>query len=97
MHQVAEILAAERVVAEILDDGASIGVGMRLPDLVFRKSWISLEQEGLDLISPEQVYDFLVRQNGVRKRGSTAHQQDEHNCQCANVQQILTLSHGTSR
>jgi hypothetical protein len=53
MHQVAEIPAAERVVAEILDDCASIGVGMRLPDLVFRKSRRSLEQEGPDLIGPE--------------------------------------------
>src|SRR5690242_971464 len=97
MHQVTEILAAEGVVAEILDDGPSIGIGMCLPDLVFRKSRISLEQEGLDLISPEQVYDFLVRQNGVRGRGSTAHQQDDHNCQCATVQEILTVSHGTSR
>jgi len=34
MHQIAEFTAAERIVAKILDDGASVGVGMRLPDLV---------------------------------------------------------------
>ena len=70
---------------------------MRLPDLVFRESRISLEQEGLDLISPEQVCDFLVRQNGVRKRGSTAYQQDDDNGQRADVQEKPTVSHGTSR
>jgi hypothetical protein len=36
VRQIAEFPAAEWVVAEILDDGASIGVGMRLLELVFR-------------------------------------------------------------
>jgi len=86
MHQAAEFRAAEGVIAEILDDGASIGVGMRLLDLVLRQSWISLEEEGLDLIGPEQVYNFLVGQNGVRKRGSVAHQQDDNDCQRTDVE-----------
>ena len=42
MHQVAEFLTAERVVAEVLYDGASVGVGMSFPKLVFRKSRKSL-------------------------------------------------------
>jgi hypothetical protein len=46
--QVAEFPAAERIVAQILYDGASIGVGIRLPDLASRQARISLEQEGLD-------------------------------------------------
>ena len=49
VHQVAEFPAAERVVAEVLDDGAAIGVGMRFLDLVFRESGISLQQERADL------------------------------------------------
>jgi len=52
MHQVAELSIAERVVPEILDDSASIGVGMRLLDLSFRQSRISFEQKGADLIGP---------------------------------------------
>jgi len=43
---------------------------MGLPDLVFRQSRISLEKEGLDLIGPEQVYDFLMRQNGICGRAA---------------------------
>ena len=34
MHQVAEFSVAEWVVTEILDDGASVRVGVGLPDLI---------------------------------------------------------------
>jgi hypothetical protein len=34
VHQIAEFPTAERVIAEILDDGAAIRVGMSFPDLV---------------------------------------------------------------
>ena len=82
MHQVAEFFAAEGVVAEVLDDGAAVGIGVRLPDLVIRKSGISLEQEGSDLIGPEQVHDFLVGQNRVCRRTAAAHEHDEKKCHC---------------
>src|SRR6202166_5479897 len=49
MHQIAEFCTAEGVVAEILDDRASISVGMRVGDLLFAQPWISLKQEGPDL------------------------------------------------
>ena len=78
MHQVAEFRAAERIVAEVLDDGAAIGVGMRFFDLVFRQSRISLEQKRADLVGPEQVHDLLVRQNGVCGQTAATH---EHNQQ----------------
>src|SRR5581483_5935066 len=97
MHQVAEFPAAERVVAKILDNGATVRVGMRLPDLVFRQSRISLEQEGLDLIGPEQVYDLLVRQNGVCERGSTAHQQNDNDCQRTDIQDAPLVRDGAWR
>jgi hypothetical protein len=38
---------------------------MGLSDLVFRQPRISLEEEGSNLISPEQVYDFFVRQKNA--------------------------------
>ena len=43
MNEVAEFSAAEWVIAEILDDRASVGIGVSLFELVFRKSRISLE------------------------------------------------------
>ena len=97
MHQVAEFPAAERVVAEILDDGASVGVGMGLPDLVFRQSRISLEQQGSDLIGPEQVHDFLVRQNGVCGRTAAAHEHDEKKCHRADRKQAPPFGYGAWR
>ena len=52
MHQVAEFLTAKWVVAEILNDGAAIGISVRLFELVFRQPWISLAQQWSDLVSP---------------------------------------------
>jgi hypothetical protein len=65
VHEVAEFLTAERIIAEILDDRPSIGISVGLFELIFRQSGKPLEQKGLDLIGPEQVDDFLVRKNGV--------------------------------
>src|ERR1035437_579963 len=45
VHKIAELPAAERVVAEILDNGASVRVGVGILNLVFRQSRIALEQE----------------------------------------------------
>ena len=71
------------VVAQVLYDGAAVRIGMRLRNLVFRQRGKSLEQQRPDLVFPEQVYDFLVRQNGIRKRAAAAHQQDSEN-ECNN-------------
>jgi len=54
VHQVAEFLTAERIIAEILDDRASIGKGVGLFELIFRQSGKPLEQKGPDLIGPER-------------------------------------------
>jgi hypothetical protein len=80
MHQVAELLVTERVITQVLDDGASVGVGMRFFDLIFRETGISLEQQGADLVGPEQVYDFLVGQNRVSERRAAANHRDEKKC-----------------
>jgi hypothetical protein len=53
MHEVAELPAAERVIAEILDDGTTVGVGMRFPDLIGGQCWKPLEQEGLNITCPD--------------------------------------------
>src|ERR1700686_5391555 len=44
VHQITEFSTAEGVVAEILDDRSSVGVGMRLADLFFGQPRIPLEE-----------------------------------------------------
>ena len=90
VHEVAEFPITERVVTEILNDGASIGVSMRLPDLIVRESRKSLEQKWLDFAAPEQVNDFFVRENGVRRRSTATDEHDEKKSQRANSKQAPT-------
>jgi len=52
-------------VAEVLGDGATIGVTVRLLDLLFPECWKSLEQKCAQLIGPHEVHDFLVREHGI--------------------------------
>ena len=80
MHQVAEFSAAEWVVAEILDDRAAVSIGVRLFDLVFRESGNRLSRRGRISIGPEQVDDFLVRQNGICGQAAVAHEHDKQKC-----------------
>src|ERR1700730_3614281 len=49
VHQVAKFHATKRVVAEILDDSASIGVAVRYLELVFRERRKSLEKKRAEL------------------------------------------------
>ena len=97
MHQVAEFSVAERIVAEILDDGASVCVGMGIPDLLFRQSRISLEQQGPNRIGPEQVNNFFVGQDGVRGRAVAAHEHNEKDCHYTDRKQAPTFGHGAWR
>jgi hypothetical protein len=81
------LFVAERVITQVLDDGASVGIGMCFFDLIVRETGISLEQQGADLIGPKEVYDFLVGQNRVSERSAAAHHHDEKNCHYALSQQ----------
>src|SRR5205085_6264724 len=83
MHQVAEIPAAERIVAEVLNDSTTVSVGVCLFDLAVSKSRISLEQQRADLVSPRQIYDLLVGQDRICGRTSAANQDGERNRQRA--------------
>src|SRR5208337_2112220 len=94
MRQIAELLAAEWVVAEVLDDGAAVGIGMRLRNLVFRQRRKSLEQQRPDLIFPEQVDNFFMRQDGICKQAQAAHQQDREDCQPPDPQEAPTTGDG---
>src|SRR5260221_348109 len=97
MHQVAEIPATERVVTEILDDSAAIGVGMGFFDLIFRKAWITLEQKRADLVSPLQVHDLFMGQDGIGGRTTATHEHNEQKRRPMNTEQARPLGYGTWR
>ena len=67
MNEIAEVFAAEWVVAQVLDDRASVGVCMRLFDLVFGEIRKAMQQERTDLGCPYQIDDFLMSENRVGK------------------------------
>jgi len=46
-------------------------------DLIVGEAGKSLEQQGTNLVGPEQVYDLLVGQNRVGKRTPAAHCDDK--------------------
>jgi hypothetical protein len=50
---------------------------MCLSDLLFGQSRITTEEERPNLIAPDQVYDFLVRENGIGGRTAIAHQNNK--------------------
>src|ERR1035437_11092550 len=86
MGEIAEFLAAEWVVAEILDHSAAVSIGVRLFKLIIRQSRESFEQQRPDLIFPEQVHNLLMRQDGVCKRSEAADRHNSENCQETNTQ-----------
>jgi hypothetical protein len=94
VDQAAEFGAAERVVAEILNDGASVGVGIRILDLIFGQAGNPLQQEGTDVVSPEEVYNFLVGQNRICGQGIAAHEDNQSKCPYAFGKQATGIDDG---
>src|SRR4029077_9451607 len=39
--------------------------------------WKAFEEERSDIVGPEQIHDFFMRQNGVCGRATTAHQNSQ--------------------
>ena len=80
MHEVAEELAVERIIAHILDDGAPIGVRMGLAQLLFGSLGKPHEQQRLDSVRPVTIDDLLVTENGIgggRQRRDLKHRQQK--------------------
>jgi hypothetical protein len=63
VHQIAKLLAAEWVITEVLNDGAAVRVRVRLPNLIVCKTGITRQQKRPDLVDPEEIDDFFVRQD----------------------------------
>src|SRR5208282_2782253 len=83
VHQIAELHAAKGVVAQILDDRASIGIGMRFRKLCFGQAREACEQERLELVRPQQVHDLLVGENGIGEGVAAGDQYGEKQSQQA--------------
>ena len=60
MGEVAKEFVAERVVAEVLDEAAAVGVGMGFDKFVLGGVGITLEEEGFDFVLPQDVNDLFV-------------------------------------
>ena len=77
VHQIAEFHAAKRIVAEVLDHGATVGVTVRFGKLFFRQIRKSLQKKRPKLIGPSEVDNFFVGEDGVSER-SAGTQQRSH-------------------
>ena len=63
--EIAEKVAAMRVVAEILNDGSAISVGVSLFEIFASGSGKALKQHWADAVIPRSVDDGFVSQNRV--------------------------------
>src|SRR4029079_18041330 len=66
MHQVAEKLAAERVIPHVLQDAPGVGVGMRLYQIFGSGCGEAVQQDWLNVRVPSAVDDGFVGQDRVR-------------------------------
>jgi len=80
VHEIAEFGVAERVVAQILYDGASVGIRMSFGDLRFCQRRESAQQQRPDIIRPNQIDDLLVRQNGVCGYSTSKDKHEQEQC-----------------
>ena len=72
VKEVGEDGLAEGIVAKVLNDASSIGVGAGVAELGGGEIGVALEQEGLDGVGPGKVDKLLVSEDGVaigRQRG----------------------------
>ena len=58
VNQITEFHAAKRIVTEVLNDGAAIGVTVRLGELCFRQVWKSLQKKRPEFAGPDEIDDF---------------------------------------
>ena len=85
VHQVAEFLAAERIIAQVLNDRAAIGVGVGFLDLIVREAGKAVLDQRTDVRRPQQVDDFFVGEDRVGKAASAAEQENEDQRERANT------------
>ncbi len=77
VHQVAELLIAEGIVAHVLDDCSAIRIGVRLPHLLVREPGIARQDHRPQLIVPQQIDNLFVCEHGICVRATAADEQHE--------------------
>jgi Sigma-54 interaction domain len=74
MRQISEELAAERIIAKILNDAPSVCVGVGLLQLVRGGSREPLEQQRRDRTIPDRIDNGYVGEDGIGIRGRSRQQ-----------------------
>lgn len=77
MHQVAEFLIDEWIMAQVMDYRASISACVGVLDLVRRMNRKALQQQSRNFRRLRQVYDSLMFQDGTCKRCSAKKQRKQ--------------------
>lgn len=66
VHQIAEEMAAERIVAHVLDNGAAVGIGVGLTQLVVSGVGEALEKERAQDLRPGRIDNGFVSEDRIR-------------------------------
>src|ERR1019366_7415878 len=69
MRQVAEELAAEWIITEVLDETTAVSVGVGLPQLGGGGCREAFQEQRLDLVLPKYIDQFLVSEQRVSRAG----------------------------
>jgi hypothetical protein len=81
VRQIAKELTAEGIVAHVLNDGASIGIGMGLEQLLRSRLGKSAQEYGFDVVLPCGIDNSFMRKDGIPHaiRGAGHSQQKPEN------------------
>jgi hypothetical protein len=69
MSQVAEELVAEWIISDVLDETTAVSKGVGLAELGRGGRWEAFQKQRLDLVFPENIDEFLVREQGISRTG----------------------------
>src|SRR5882724_6749074 len=97
MREVAKEGASVRIVAHVLNDRASIGIGLRTAQIFFGSLWKFLEKQWLDVILPGGIDDGFVRKDRVRADGSRPRQPNAEQANDHQTRANEYVSHDFSR
>ena len=78
VREVAEEMAAVRVVAHVLDDGTAVGEGVGFAEIVGRGVWKMCFEDGEDVLRPGGIDDGFVREDRIcrERRGKSEREQE---------------------